>query len=105
MSTVLNAPNRSLSPARERRGSEVVGRARLAVASRVYLPAFSIVAVAAALVGFGWANNWWGADLASSATSLRTIVIGPVTLAMIGVFLIVERVRPAQRRSLVARGH
>jgi sterol desaturase/sphingolipid hydroxylase (fatty acid hydroxylase superfamily) len=32
-------------------------------------------------------------------------VIGPVSLAIIGVFLVVERVRPAQRRPLIARGH
>ncbi|HEX3793987.1 MAG TPA: sterol desaturase family protein [Acidimicrobiales bacterium] len=75
------------------------------MSSRVYLPACSIVIVAAVLVGLGWANHWWGADLGSSVTSLRTIVIGPLTLAMVGVFLIVERVRPAQRRPLIARGH
>ena len=33
------------------------------------------------------------------------IVVGPVTLAIIGVFLVVERLWPAQRRPLVARGH
>jgi sterol desaturase/sphingolipid hydroxylase (fatty acid hydroxylase superfamily) len=71
----------------------------------VYLPACSIVAVAAALVGIGWADHWGGANFVGSMTSLRVIVIGPVTLAIIGLFLIVERVRPAQRRSLVARGH
>jgi sterol desaturase/sphingolipid hydroxylase (fatty acid hydroxylase superfamily) len=38
-------------------------------------------------------------------TGLRLIVIGPTTLAIIGVFLVTERVRPAQRRALVARGH
>ena len=38
-------------------------------------------------------------------TSLRVIVVGPTTLVIIGVFLIVERVRPAQRRPMFARGY
>jgi len=33
------------------------------------------------------------------------VVIGPTTLAIIGVFLVVERLRPAQRRPLFARGY
>ena len=37
--------------------------------------------------------------------SLRVIVVGPLTLVILGVFLIVERVRPAQRRPLFARGY
>jgi sterol desaturase/sphingolipid hydroxylase (fatty acid hydroxylase superfamily) len=63
------------------------------------------VAVAAALVGIGWANGWGGADFASAMTSLRVVVIGPLTLVILGVFLIVERVHPAQRRPLFARGY
>ena len=31
--------------------------------------------------------------------------VGPISLAILGVFLVVERVRPAQRRPLIARGH
>jgi sterol desaturase/sphingolipid hydroxylase (fatty acid hydroxylase superfamily) len=38
-------------------------------------------------------------------TSLRVVVIGPLTLVILGVFLIVERVHPAQRRPLFARGY
>jgi sterol desaturase/sphingolipid hydroxylase (fatty acid hydroxylase superfamily) len=75
------------------------------VRSRVYLPAFSIVAVAAALVAIGWADRWGGSGFGPSMTGLRLVVIGPTTLAIIGVFLVTERVRPAQRRALVARGH
>jgi sterol desaturase/sphingolipid hydroxylase (fatty acid hydroxylase superfamily) len=71
----------------------------------VYLPACSIVAVAAVLIGIGWANRWGGANFMGSTTSLRVIVVGPLTLAIIGVFLIVERLRPAQQRPLLARGH
>ncbi|MGH8995081.1 MAG: sterol desaturase family protein [Acidimicrobiales bacterium] len=38
-------------------------------------------------------------------TSLRVVVAGPVTLAIIGAFLVVERLRPAQRRPIFARGY
>jgi sterol desaturase/sphingolipid hydroxylase (fatty acid hydroxylase superfamily) len=38
-------------------------------------------------------------------TSLRVVVVGPLTLAILGVLLVVERLHPAQRRPLFARGH
>jgi sterol desaturase/sphingolipid hydroxylase (fatty acid hydroxylase superfamily) len=38
-------------------------------------------------------------------TNLRVVVVGPATLVVLGVFLVVERLRPAQRRPLIARGH
>jgi sterol desaturase/sphingolipid hydroxylase (fatty acid hydroxylase superfamily) len=63
------------------------------------------VAGAAVLVGFGWATNWGGVSYAGSVSVLRVIVLGPLTLAIIGPILILERVRPAQRRPLIARGH
>jgi sterol desaturase/sphingolipid hydroxylase (fatty acid hydroxylase superfamily) len=75
------------------------------LSSRVYLPACSIAAVAAVLVGIGWANHWGGANFAGSMTNLRVIVVGPLTLVIIGIFLIVERLHPAQRRPLFARGY
>jgi sterol desaturase/sphingolipid hydroxylase (fatty acid hydroxylase superfamily) len=56
-------------------------------------------------VGIGWSNGWGGADFAGSMTSLRVVVVGPLTLAIIAVFLVVERVRPAQRRPIFARGY
>jgi sterol desaturase/sphingolipid hydroxylase (fatty acid hydroxylase superfamily) len=61
--------------------------------------------VAAVLVGIGVANRWAGVNFASYMTSLRVVVAGPLTLAIIGVFLVVERLRPAQRRPLFARGY
>jgi sterol desaturase/sphingolipid hydroxylase (fatty acid hydroxylase superfamily) len=64
-----------------------------------------VPACAALLVGIGWSTRWGGAGFAGSLTDLRIAVIGPLALAMIAVFLITERVRPAQRRPLVARGH
>ena len=78
---------------------------RRALSSGVYLPACSIVVVAAVLVGIGWAGHWGGADFSGSMTSLRVVVVGPLTLAILGVLLVVERVRPAQRRPLFARGY
>jgi sterol desaturase/sphingolipid hydroxylase (fatty acid hydroxylase superfamily) len=73
--------------------------------SLIYFPAFLVPAFAALLVGIGWSTRWGGADFAGSLTDLRVAVIGPLAFAMIAVFLIVERLRPAQRRPLVARGH
>jgi sterol desaturase/sphingolipid hydroxylase (fatty acid hydroxylase superfamily) len=64
-----------------------------------------IPVVAVALLAIGVATDWGGADFAGSVTSLRVVVAGPLTLATIGAFLVVERLRPAQRRPLVARGH
>jgi sterol desaturase/sphingolipid hydroxylase (fatty acid hydroxylase superfamily) len=79
-------------------------RHEVALSSRVYLPACAIAAVAVVLIAVGWAIGW-SDDFTDSATSLRAVVAGPASLAIIGVFLVVERVRPAQRRPLVARGH
>jgi sterol desaturase/sphingolipid hydroxylase (fatty acid hydroxylase superfamily) len=105
VSSVLIGP--SPSPAREtaeRRGWEA-SRLRTALSSRVYLPAAGIAALAAVLVGIGWATDWGGAQFTGSLTSLRVILVGPLTLGILGVFLVVERVWPAQRRPLFARGY
>lgn len=102
MSSVVFTPVRPLDPVEQGREAD---RSRTALSSRVYLPAFSIAAVAVALVGIGWAAHWGGTNFASSITNLRVVVAGPATLVIIGVFLVVERVRPAQRRPLFARGY
>jgi sterol desaturase/sphingolipid hydroxylase (fatty acid hydroxylase superfamily) len=75
------------------------------VSIRVYIPACLIVAFAALLIGFGWSTNWGGADYPGSVHLLRIVVLGPLSLGLIGVILVVERVRPAQRRPLFARGY
>jgi sterol desaturase/sphingolipid hydroxylase (fatty acid hydroxylase superfamily) len=75
------------------------------VSSLIYIPAFLVPAFALLLVGIGWSTGWGGADFADSLTSLRVAVIGPLAFVMIVLFLVVERLRPAQRRPLVARGH
>jgi sterol desaturase/sphingolipid hydroxylase (fatty acid hydroxylase superfamily) len=102
--TVIAGPDGSPSPARvEQSGRATNGRR--ALSSRVYLPAVSLAALAVALVVIGWSRRFGGARFTASMTSLRVIAIGPITLAAIGVFLVAERVRPAQRRPLIARGH
>ena len=78
---------------------------RRGLSAHVYLPALSVLAVAVALVGLGWSRRFGGARFGSSVSNLRLIVIGPASMAIIGVILVVERVRPAQRRPLIARGH
>ncbi len=103
-STVLD----STSPAAlgdARRSGVALARVRAFVAQRVYVPALAVPAVALALVAVGWRSGWGGADFGGSVTLLRGIVAGPVTLAIIGVFLVVERRWPAQPRPIVARGH
>ena len=72
---------------------------------RLYLPALSIVAAMVALVGIGWANRWGGASFTSSMSDLRVVVIGPMTVAILAAILVVERIRPAQRRPFFARGY
>ena len=103
--SLLAKPVASGAPARPQRRAEGPRGLRSAMSSRLYLPAFSIVVVAGALVAIGWASGWGGFDFAGSMASLRVIVVGPITLAILGALLIVERVRPAQRRPLFARGY
>lgn len=93
------------SPPSARPNNRSVSGWSLGLSSYVYLPACFIAAVAAALIGIGWWTRFGGADFGRYLSSVRTIVAGPVSLAIIGAFLVAERVRPAQRRRLVARGH
>ena len=95
----LQQPRRSSGPATEQQSC--AGRSR----ARVYLPAFSIVAVAAVLLVIGFADHWGGNDFTASMTSLHVVLVGPVALAIIGVILVVERLHPAQRRPIFARGY
>jgi sterol desaturase/sphingolipid hydroxylase (fatty acid hydroxylase superfamily) len=76
-----------------------------AVGSRIYVPACLLVLAGAVLIGVGWATGWGGGNYGGSVHALRLVELGPVSLAAIGVILFAERVRPAQRRALVARGH
>jgi sterol desaturase/sphingolipid hydroxylase (fatty acid hydroxylase superfamily) len=71
----------------------------------LYLPAVGIAVVGATLVGIGWSTRWGGADFSRSLAALHLVVVGPASLTILAGILVVERVRPAQRRPLVARGH
>ncbi|MCU1394470.1 MAG: fatty acid hydroxylase superfamily protein [Ilumatobacteraceae bacterium] len=82
-----------------------VQRSRRGVSSRVYWPAVSIAAIAVALVAIGWSTEFGGGGFSSSMSDVRVVAIGPASIVIIGVLLVVERVRPAQRRRLIARGH
>ena len=104
MSSVLVAPPQPHS-ARATERSSPQGRPRVGLSSRVYLPAFCIPALAAALVGIGWSTGWSGSGFTGSLTSLRVVVIGPLSIVIIGSILVVERIWPAQQRSLFARGY
>ncbi|HVB71330.1 MAG TPA: sterol desaturase family protein [Acidimicrobiales bacterium] len=103
MSTVVVGTTRSAATVR-RELPVAAGRHR-ALSTRVYLPACSIAVVAAVLVTIGWLSHWGGTSFAASMTSLRVVLVGPVTLIVLSAFLIVERLRPAQRRPIFARGY
>ena len=96
------SPDPAVAAAERRRS---LSRLPSYVSTRVYLPACAIVAVAALLIGIGWSTGWGGADYAGSVRLLRIVVLGPISLGIIGLILIVERIRPAQHRALIARGH
>lgn len=81
------------------------GEMRTHWSSRVYLPAFSIVAVAIVLVAIGWASDWGGGSFMASMTGLRVVLVGPATLVVLAGFLVIERLHPAQRRPIFARGY
>ena len=105
MSSVLIAPSRSAESLPVEREARSTTGLRTVLSSRVYLPACWIAVVAAVLVGIGWSSGWGGRAFVGSLTSLQVVTIGPLSLAIIGVFLVVERIWPAQRRSLFARGY
>ena len=105
MSTVVVAPARPRAPGFTERGGREAHRLRSALSARVYLPACLIAAAAVILIAVGWSTGWGGADFAGSTAVLGAVVAGPATLAIIGVFLVVERLWPAQRRSPFARGY
>jgi sterol desaturase/sphingolipid hydroxylase (fatty acid hydroxylase superfamily) len=86
-------------------GNATVRASARGLTSRLYVPAVSMVAIAAVLVAIGWSSRWGGTSFTSAMTNLRVVVVGPATLVFLAAFLIVERLRPAQRRPLFARGY
>jgi len=105
MTSVLTAPAQSMSGSATTVRGWSAKKLWAALSTRVYLPACSIAGIAAVLVVIGWSHHWGGAAFSQSLTSLRVVIVGPLTLAIIGVFLVTERVWPAQQRSLFARGY
>jgi sterol desaturase/sphingolipid hydroxylase (fatty acid hydroxylase superfamily) len=93
------------SPARVEQRRRAAKGWRGAVVSRVDLAALSIAAVAVMLLAIGWSKGFGAAGFGTSTSTLRGILFGPLSLAILGIFLVVERIRPAQRRPLIARGH
>jgi sterol desaturase/sphingolipid hydroxylase (fatty acid hydroxylase superfamily) len=105
MSTVLLAPS-GPAEADQREGAlRGRGRSQVRLRPRLYLPAFSIAALAIILIALGWSEGWGGKDFTGSVTLLRIVLVGPLALAILGCFMVVERVWPAQQRPLFARGH
>jgi sterol desaturase/sphingolipid hydroxylase (fatty acid hydroxylase superfamily) len=105
MSIDVVGRSRPVAPQLVERSSQHSRRSRVGLFSRVYLPACSVALLAAGLVVIGWRDHWGGTDFTAATSNLHVIEIGPVTLGIIGVFLIVERLRPAQRRPIFARGY
>ena len=105
MSLFIDARVRGAAAFTAADAERAVRPARRSLSSRVYLPAFSVVAVAVALIAIGWSSHWGGASFSESLTSLKVVVIGPITLVVLGLFLVIERLHPAQRRPVFARGY
>jgi sterol desaturase/sphingolipid hydroxylase (fatty acid hydroxylase superfamily) len=105
MSSVLDAPGRPDFAEGAESDNSTAPRVGRALSSRVYVPACAIAAAAAVLVALGWWQHWGGGGFASSVTSLRVVLVGPLSLVIIGAIAVVERVWPAQQRSLFARGY
>lgn len=104
MTSVIISPQGSteLREAASRDEPKVVRRG---LSSRIYVPALSIVAIAVVLIAIGLASHWGGTSFAASITNQKVIVVGPITIAILFLFLIIERLRPAQRRGFFARGY
>jgi sterol desaturase/sphingolipid hydroxylase (fatty acid hydroxylase superfamily) len=105
VSSVLIGPSPAPVAPAAARGSREASRPKIAWSSRIYFPAAGIAALAAVLVGIGWFDHWGGESFSGSLTSLRVVLVGPFALLIIGVFLVVERLWPAQPRPPFARGY
>jgi sterol desaturase/sphingolipid hydroxylase (fatty acid hydroxylase superfamily) len=105
MTTVINSPNSTTEALSVCESRDTADVPRRPLSSRVYLPALTIVAVAIVLIAFGLASHWGGTSFAASMTNQHVIIVGPATVAILLLFLVVERLRPAQRRGFFARGY
>jgi sterol desaturase/sphingolipid hydroxylase (fatty acid hydroxylase superfamily) len=105
MTTLLEAPGRPVGTEHQEEVAGGRAEAQVRLRSRVYLPAFCVAALALALIALGWSEGWGGENFTGSVTLLRVVLVGPLALVILGCFMVVERIWPAQRRSLFARGH
>ena len=105
MTSVINSPRGSAEVDGEVTSRNETKVARRGLSSRIYVPALSIVAIAVVLIAIGLASHWGGTSFAASMTNQKVIVVGPTTIAILFIFLVIERLRPAQRRGFFARGY
>src|SRR6204780_3808774 len=105
MSTLLQAPSPPAEPEQQEEAADGRAESQVRLRSRLYLPAFSIAALALVLIALGWSEGWGGENFTGSVTLLRVVLGGPLALAILGCFMVVERIWPAQQRPLFARGH
>lgn len=98
-------PVRSAPVPRDERSTNVMLALGRSATARVYVPACGIAVLASVLIGIGWFTGWSGANFSGSLQELHLVVVGPASLVVLGLIVVVERLRPAQRRPLVARGH
>jgi sterol desaturase/sphingolipid hydroxylase (fatty acid hydroxylase superfamily) len=105
MTTVIDSPTSSPEVAPSAPSATARDGRRRKISSRIYLPALSIVAIAIVLLAIGASSHWGGTSFAASMTNQRVVVVGPLTIGILLLFLVVERLRPAQRRAFFARGY
>jgi len=105
MTSVIISPQGSTEVEKEVTSRNEPKVARRGLSSRIYVPALSIVAIAVVLIAIGLASHWGGTSFAASMTNQKVIVVGPTTIAILFIFLVIERLRPAQRRGFFARGY
>src|SRR5580704_1962044 len=105
MTTVIVSPTSSPAVAPSAPSANARDGRRRTISSRIYLPALSIVAIAIVLLAIGASSHWGGTSFAASMTNQRVVVVGPLTIGILLLFLVVERLRPAQRRPFFARGY
>jgi sterol desaturase/sphingolipid hydroxylase (fatty acid hydroxylase superfamily) len=105
MTTVIDSPTSSPAVAPSAPSANARDGRRRTISSRIYLPALSIVAIAIVLLAIGASSHWGGTSFAASMTNQRVVVVGPLTIGILLLFLVVERLRPAQRRPFFARGY
>ena len=87
----------------ESEAEQVPGLTRRA-SRRLYLPTLAIAGLAAWLSWRGW-NALGQAGIGRSVDAGRFEDAGPVVLGFVLVVTVIEQIRPAQRRPLLARGH